>query len=195
MKLVLLIIIVLSLLSINASSQRLVTRSAHVNVKSENSFKNIAADNYQVNSVIDVAMGTIKFEGLLKSFEFQLGALDRVFASDKVQLKAYPKFKFEGNITGVSPSDMTNPGTYPVKVNGTLYLWDERRKTSANGTIIIDGNGFAEASSDFSIKIEENSLTKVNQILEERVPLNITTNSLGVSRNIQINLDARYKIK
>ena len=177
-------------------TQTLYTRSAHVNVQSNNSVKNIEADNYQVNSLIDLATKTIKFEGLLKSFEFKLGSLDRAFHSDRVKLNKYPKIRFEGTISGLEQINLDGFNEYPVTVDGTLYIWDEKRKTSATGTVTTIGDGLQVfASSGFTMTIEENSMNKLNQLVEEKVPLGISASSFGVSRDILILLDATYKVK
>lgn len=196
MKILSLLLILLSSSSITYSQASLFTRSAHVNVQSNNNVKDIEADNYQVNSFIDLTQNTIKFEGLLKSFEFKLGSLDRAFNSDRVKLNKYPKIRFEGTISGIEQLDLDNFHEYPVTVDGTLYIWDEKRKTSATGTVTTIGDGSQVfASSGFTMTIEEKSMDKLNQLVKEKVPLGVSANSFGVSRDILILLDATYKVK
>ena len=47
------------------------------------------------------------------------------------------------------------------------------------------------------MKIEEASMQKLNQIMKDKLPsvINISTETLGVSRDIIVNLDATYKVK
>lgn len=173
------------------------TRTGHVHVKSSNKIKNVEADNYQIISTIDMLTGEVKFEGLLKSFEFRLGALDRVFNSNRINVNQYPKFRFEGTIKGIKNVDLTKKRDYKVMVNGTLYVWDEKRITSAVGLIRSDGNGGFTAISDFVMRIEEQSMHKLNQLIDEKLPdiVNLSTDSFGVDRDIDIKLDADYKLR
>lgn len=178
-------------------SQALLSRTGHVNIRSENNIKNIEADNYQVISQLNLETGEISFEGLLKSFEFKLGALDRVFASDKVNVKQYPKIKFEGKMTGIENVDLSQFGEYQVKVDGYLYIWNEKRRTKATGTLTSIGDGNQVfAYSGFLMTIEEGSMNKIDEILAQKLPsLGLNTSSLGISRDINVLLDVSYKLR
>jgi len=70
------------------SAQKYISRTAHVHIKSTNRITDIEADNYQVASVLDSENGNIDFIGLLKSFEFKLGAADQLFNSKMVDVSA-----------------------------------------------------------------------------------------------------------
>jgi hypothetical protein len=181
----------------NSISQTLYSKTGHINVVSENNIKKVEADNYQVYSTVDLSTGDVKFEGLLKSFEFKLGAADRVFSSEKVNIKQYPKIRFEGTIPPVD-LDMNNYSEVTVEVDGMLYIWDEKRRTKAEVQITSVGDGKQVfAYSSFLMRIEEGSMKKLNEIMKEKLPdvLNINTNTLGISRDIIVNLDATYKVK
>ena len=192
-----LLVFFFSLLFNLAFSQVFFTRTGHVYDKSQNNIKNIEADNFQIISTINKTNGEVRFEGLLKSFEFKLGALDRVFNSDRINVNQYPKFRFEGTISGLDRVDPNRIGSYDVEVNGTLYLWDEKRVTSATGVINTDGNGGFSANSDFIMRIEEQSMIKLNKLIDEKLPsaVNLSIDSFGVDRDIQISLNASYKLR
>lgn len=191
------IIILLLLFAGSLQAQEYFTRTGHVHVKSSNKFKNIEADNYQIISVFDTNTGQITFEGLLRSFEFKLGALDRAVNSRNLDVSAYPKIKFNGRVKGFRNIDFSKAGSYNVVVNGNLFIWDEKRVTSANGTIEIGEDGIMTANSSFIMRIEEQSVNKLNELMKKKLPdvLNINTNTLGVSRDINIDLDASYQLK
>ena len=178
-------------------SQSLYSKTGHINVVSENKIKKVEADNYQVYSTVDLTTGDVNFEGLLKSFEFKLGAADRVFSSDRVNVKQYPKIRFEGKIP-VTQIDLNTYGEINVEVDGMLYIWDEKRRTKANVTITSVGDGKQVfAYSSFLMRIEEGSMKKLNSIMKDKLPdvLNLNTETLGISRDIIVNLDATYKVK
>ena len=174
------------------------SRTGHIHVSSSNSIKKIEADNFQVSSFITLETKEVKFEGLLKSFEFKLGALDRVFNSERINVNQYPKIKFEGKIVGLPKNfDPNKKADYDVEVKGILYIWDEKRKTSANGKITCTGDGELFAKSGFIMRIEENSMKKLNELIDKKLPsaINVSTESFGVSRDIYVDLDVAYQLR
>jgi len=181
----------------NAFSQKYITRTAHVNVKSTNSITDIEADNYQVASVFDRATGNIDFIGLLKSFEFKLGAADQLFNSKMVDVSAHPNIKFTGQIADIHKINFDKPGEYTTTVNGVLYIWDEKRVTSAVGKLKVNADGSIVANSDFTMMIEEGSVAKVNQLMKDKLPsvISVDTETLGISRKVQITLNMTYKAR
>ena len=173
------------------------TRTGHINVRSENNLKSIEADNYQLISTIDFETQDVNFEGLLKSFEFKLGALDRVFNSSRINVNQYPKIKFEGRVKGIRRIDLSKKKRYEVEVKGKLYIWDEKRVTSAKGVLISDGKGGFRVESDFLMRIEEKSMDKLNQLIDQKLPeaINVSTQTFGVDRDIKIKLRADYTLR
>jgi len=184
------------LLSCGASfAQTHLARTAHISVKSSNDYKNIEADNYQVRGTVDIETGMVNFKGLLKSFEFKLGALDRIFNSDKLNVTEHPSFSFEGRIMKHKSIPFNKPGIYKLEIRGKLYMWDEKRFTTAKGSIEVLADRSFKASSDFVIKIEEKNVEKINKLLRNRLPklVSVDLNTFGVSREILIKLNANFK--
>jgi len=189
---------IFSLISLQSTAQDvLVTRTAHIHIKSKNSVKNVEADNYQMRGQIDPLTGKVEFVGLLKSFEFKLGALDQAFNHDKVTLTQYPRITYDGKIKNLKQISFNKPGTYNVNIKGTLYIWDEKRVTSAKGKLIVNGDGTVRAESIFDIRIEEKNVDKLNMIIKEKLPsvMNLDINSFGISRDINISLEGNFTKK
>ena len=155
----------------------------------------VIADNFQVYSELNPATGEISFKGLMKSFEFKMGALDRAFNSSRLDLSQYSKFTFDGNLTNLSQINFDSPGEYAVFVDGILYIGSFKRKTSARGTIKVLENGRLDTYTDFSIRIEEESMNTINKLMKEKLPsiVALDTDKLGISRDIRINLKANYR--
>ena len=189
------LLIIVSFFTNTGLSQVFYTRTGHVHVSSDNSIKTIEADNYQVISIIDFETGDVKLEGLLKSFEFKLGALDRVFNSEKINVNQYPKFKFEGKLLRRKRIKLIENVPFEIEIRGYMYIWDEKRLTSAKGTFKKLADGRIEALSDFTIVIEEKNMHKLNDLIDQKIPsiINLSTESFGVSREINIDLDITYK--
>lgn len=189
------ILAILLIASSIAFSQNYVTRTAHINVKSANNVQNIVADNYQVACQLNIQTGQFKITALIKSFEYQIGAVNRVMNTREINVTDYPKITYDGTVTNLNQINFSKPGTYPIKFNGMLYIWDEKRVTDANGTLTVLSDGTIEAKSNFNIAIEEVNTQKIDKIMREKLPvsLNLKPNMLGISKNIQIKADAKLK--
>ncbi len=176
-------------------AQAYYSRTGHVHVESRNKLKNIEADNYQIVSTLDLETGVTKFSGLLRSFEFRLGALDRVFNSRDLNVSQYPKIVFEGKVKNFKSIPVNKPGKYKARVSGYLYIWDETRFTEATGTLEVLDNGNIRAVSHFVMTIEDGSVRKLNRLMEQKIPraFNVNTSTLGVSKDILIDLNLTYK--
>ncbi len=188
----------LSFLSISLFGQidqEYATRTAHLQVKSSNSVSEVEANNYQVYSNIDFEEKTISFVGLMSAWEFELGAIDRAFNSDRINLSDYPKFTYEGRLRG--KTKFNKPGRYEINVLGNLYIGSYKRVTPATGVIYIKEDGTIDVESDFSFEIEPETLETVNKLMKERLPgiIPVDTETLGISRLIEINLFLTYTLQ
>ena len=172
-------------------------RTAQIHIETSSRFMDVVADNYQVYSEVNPNSGEVIFQGLMKSFEFEMGALDQAFNRSTVDLSQYSKFSYEGSITNLSEINFDKPGKYKVDVKGNIFIGSYVRKTSAQGTMTVLSNGYLESIADFSIRIEEESMNTINELMRKRLPavVAIDTDKLGISRDIKINLKANYRPK
>jgi hypothetical protein len=170
-------------------AQNYFTRTAHINVKSANKVQNIVADNYQVACELNTSTGQFKMIALIKSFEYQIGAVNRIMDTRNVDVTEYPKITYDGKIANLKDINFSKPGSYPVKFKGMLFIWDEKRVTDADGTLTIKSDGTIEGKSNFTVSIEEVNTQKIDMIMRQKLPvsLNLQPNTLGISKNIQIN--------
>ncbi len=183
------------LFTITLIAQSYSCRTGHVHVSSTNKLMNIEADNYQVQSTLDSSSGQVTFVGLSKSFVLESGALDQAFNSKYVDVNGFSKFKYEGNIVNLASIDFNTPGKYPFKVKGFLYIGPEKRMTSANGTLVVNSDGTVQANSDFAIRIEEATVNKINNLMKERLSGYLSMSTFGVSRDINIDVNFKFKPK
>ena len=188
--------VLIATLAISASIPgKYVSRTGHVHVESANRFKDIVADNYQVYSEVIPSTGEVTFTGLMKSFEFKLGALDQAFNSSRLDLSHYSKFKFVGELSNNQSIKWDQAGTYPAMVTGLLYIGSFKRKTAAQGNITVGNDGKIRADAAFTIVIEEESVKTINKMMKEKLPsvMALDVDKLGISRNINLTLTAAYR--
>jgi len=170
------------------------TRTAHLYVKSSSKFMDVEANNYQIYSDVNFAAATVNFTGLMKSWEFEMGAIDRAFNSDRLNLDGYRKFTFEGKILDPSAIDLSTPGRYEIKVKGPLTIGANKRQMNATAVCYVKVNGDIDVESDFSFKIEEANMEQINKLMRERIPqvVSLDSQTLGISRTINVKLFLTY---
>lgn len=184
---------ILLFFSLSAQAQYF-TRTGHFFVESSSKLMNIKANNYQVMSLLDPETGAVSFTGLIKSFEFDLGLADRMFSKQQIGPVEQPKITFEGKLRNPEMIDFNTPGTYLVDIDGILRIWGYQRLTSAKGELRVQIDGSVKGKSSFSMRIEEESKNKINELMRQYLPsiVKIDAESLGIDRDIQVEVNVTY---
>jgi hypothetical protein len=187
------LILVLTITFVHA--QNYSTRTGHINIKSANKVQNIVADNYQVACNLNTSTGQFKLIALIKSFEYQIGAMNRIMNTRDIDVTEYPKITFEGNIINIKQVSFTKPGNYPVKLKGVLYIWDENSASDNEGILTVQNDGTILLKSNFTIAVEKIDTEKIDLIMRQKLPvsLNLQPNTLGISKNIQVKTEVILK--
>ena len=143
------------------------------------------ADNFQIAATFHPEDGSLKFQGLLKSFVFDLGLADRIISDKRINVVEKPKILYEGRVVNMKDIDLNTPGEYKIKVKGNLYIWGYKRVTGTTGTLIVEDDGSIKSNAKFKMKIEEESVAKINELMRQYLPsvLNINADKLGLSRD------------
>lgn len=172
-------------------------RTGHIHVESYSRYLDVIADNYQIYSELNPKTGEVNFSGLLKGFRFEMGALDQAFNSNKVDVSNYNKFDFKGSIVNNTGINYARAGVYPAEVKGTLTMAGYKRITIAKGEVKVLSTGELEAAASFVLTIEDESMNTINRLMREKLPsvLSMDVNKLGISKDIQLKLKAKYRPK
>lgn len=171
------------------------TIKAHIEVSAKSKFINISAENFNVRSFINERVGIVNFTGLLKDFQLKSKLLNKAFNNKLINMRGYINFVFRGKILNLEEVNFNKDGLYVAKVFGELVIGDEKRETSATVPIKIKGNRITTIA-EFSIRIEEKNVKKVNSLMQERIPkaFRIDIRKLGISRDIGVTLKAKYQL-
>ncbi len=191
------LVLIVTISATTTLPSKYVSRTGHIHVESHSTYLDVIADNYQVYCEINPHTGIVQIKGLTKSFEFKLGAIDRAFNSDRFNLSEFAKFNFDGQVTNMSSIKFDKPGSYPIQVDGNLYIGTYVRKTSARGTVVVKNDGTLRTDTSFSIRIEEESVQTINKLMKQKLPsmIALDADKLGVSRDIQLQLNASFRAR
>jgi len=175
-----------------AHAQSYVTRTGHINIKSANNVQNIVADNYQVACQINAQTGQTKIIALIKSFEYQVGAMNRLMNTRDIDVSDFPRITFDGKITNIDKINILKQGKYNIHLSGKFSIWDETSPAEIDGILTVKADGSAELKSNFTINVERLDTKKIDALMRQKLPksINLPANSLGISKNVQISATA-----
>ena len=134
-------VVVISLTSLTASAQKLVSSTTHFKFFSSTPAEDIQANNYKAVGTIETNTGDLVFSVPMQSFEFEKALMQEHFNSKKfLDTKTNPKAKLVGKITDLSKVDFTKDGSYTVDVTGNLTINGVTNAINEKATIsVADG--------------------------------------------------------
>ena len=136
--------ILISLTTITATAQKLVSSKTHFKFFSTTPAEDIEANNYKTVSTIETSTGEIVFSVPMQSFEFEKSLMQEHFNSKKfLDTKTNPKAKLVGKITDLTQVDFGNDGSYKVEVNGDLTINGVTKPIKEKVTITVSSGEVA----------------------------------------------------
>jgi len=161
------------------SAQKLISKNGHIWFFSHTLVEDIEAHNRQTVSILDPATGTIQFNLLIKSFEFQQKLMQEHFNENYMESDAYPKATFTGNIDNFSQINFNSDGNYTVQVSGDLTIHGVTRQVVTSGVLIIR-SGVVGVNAKFPVAPKD-----YNIIIPDLVKENI-------ANKVEVNVDVTY---
>ena len=180
MKFRILIILIASVLTMNASAQTFFTRNAKVSFFSKAPIENIQAVNNEVTSMLDTKKGEFAFFVLIKSFKFQKALMEEHFNENYMESNTFPKANFKGSISDLASVNFDKDGGYAVKIKGDLTIHGVTKNVETPGTLTVS-QGKIAASSKFTIRIKDYNI---------KIPTTVVNN---ISEVVDITVDCKYE--
>ncbi len=147
-----LVIVLIALLPLFATAQKVITREGHAKIFSTTAAEDITANNYKVTSTINTETGDMVFSIPVQSFEFEKALMQKHFNQENfMNSTVYPKITFKGKINNLKDVKWEKDGTYNVTVTGDLTIRDVTKSITEKGTIEVKA-GVITASSVFMVK-------------------------------------------
>ena len=175
-------LVLVSTITANAqSTEKKVTKTAHIEFFSHTSAEDIYANNYSVVSSITPSTGAVVFSAPMQSFKFKKAMMQKHFNSpDYLDTKQFPKAKFKGEITNLSSVDFEKDGTYSVTFEGELTIHGITKTVKETGTIKVSGSTY---TLDLKMKVA---------IADYEIALKDGKPSTNVAKVIDLTIEAEY---
>ncbi|TBN04410.1 YceI family protein [Hyunsoonleella flava] len=150
------LVIMLSFLSIQKDSGKIIARQGNVSFFSYTPVENIKAENNQVLSIVDLKNNKIAVSILMNAFVFEKALMREHFNESYIESDIYPKATFEGKIIDFDPS-MKGVQTRMIKGDFSMHGSNKELEIKAkiekqNDVFVITGS-FEAVVEDYDIKI------------------------------------------
>jgi len=147
------------------------TKNGKISFFSRTPVENIAADNNQVLSVLNLQAGTIQFSALNDAFYFPKARMQEDFEESYMETARYPKSVFKGTIAGADSVELGRDGNYPVTVTGDLTIHGITRRVTVPGQLTVD-KGILSAKATFQVFIRDFHI-EIPSIISEKIAQSI----------------------
>jgi polyisoprenoid-binding protein YceI len=174
-------VVVISLTSITASAQKLVSSTTHFKFFSTTPAEDIQANNYKAVGTIETTTGDIVFSVPMQSFEFEKALMQEHFNSKKfLNTKANPKAKLVGKITDLSKVDFTKDGSYLVAITGDLSINGVTNLVKEKATITVK-DGKVSLSSKLNVTLND-----------YKIAFKSGKPSTNIAKTVEVTVEANY---
>jgi len=175
------LVIATALLVQLVNAQVFFTKNGYITFFSHTSVEDIKAENFEAVSFLDATKGDLRFQVLIKGFQFPKATMQGHFNTPAyMDSDQFPKSEFKGSITNIKAVDFSKDGVYNVDVTGDLTMHGITKKTTQKGTITIKNS-----------KPSANAVFKVN-----RSDFNITTpgfTAAKIANEIEVTVKCDYE--
>jgi len=105
------------------------------------------AENKTVIASIDILVGTVAFEVIVKNFSFENPMMQEHFNSPVwMDSEKYPTATFKGKIANLNAINFNKDGKYAAEVKGDLTIHGVTKSVSSAGSISVVGGSIKVAS-------------------------------------------------
>ena len=163
-------------IAFTASAQKYKSNKSYVKFFSEATLEDIAAENKDGVSVIDLATGNVVFSIPIKSFEFEKSLMKEHFNEKYMESEKYPKAVFKGVIDNVTDQ----AGIQKVKAKGDMTIHGVTKKMEAEGEIDKTGDTVL-LKTQFMVRLEDHKV-KIPKLLWQ-----------NIAEVVEVTVDFEYK--
>ena len=137
----------------------LITKDGTTTFFSHSPIEDIEAINEKTTAAINFAKGDVVVKMLIKHFTFENALMQEHFNENYMESEKFPAAIFKGKLINDEAIDISQDGTYAVKIEGSLTIRDISKPLTTDATITVKGatvtatTKFIAKPADFGIKI------------------------------------------
>ncbi|WP_203257028.1 YceI family protein [Hyunsoonleella ulvae] len=150
------LIVILSFLTVQKASKKIIARQGNVSFFSYTPVENIKAENNQVLSIVDLQTNKIAVSILMNAFVFEKALMREHFNESYIESDIYPKATFEGKIIDFDPN-LEGVQTRMIKgdfaMHGVTKTLEIKVKIEKQNNMFVIHGAFEAVVEDYNIKI------------------------------------------
>jgi polyisoprenoid-binding protein YceI len=164
MKKIMILMVALSV-SIVANAQWYTSTSSDVSFDSKTPMEDIYAQTKKTKAAVNLKTKKVVIRIKMISFKFDKPLMEEHFNEKYVETEKYPDAKFDGVIEG--GEDLTQNGTYKVKVKGTLEIHGVKKERTLDGTLTVT-DGVVDLKTEFTVTLTDHKI-KVPKVVVKNI--------------------------
>ena len=146
------ILLLLTIITINAEAQVNFTRNGKVTFFSKASVENIEAINNEVSSFFNAKNGEFVFVVLIKSFKFQKALMEEHFNENYLESAIYPKATYTGKL--IDKLELSQEGKFTARSKGWLNIHGVAQERISKSVFVLKDKKLI-MTSNFNILLQE----------------------------------------
>lgn len=166
--------------SMQAMSQKYITKTGNISFYSSAPLEDIEAHNDQVNAALNTETGDLVFKVLIRSFQFEKALMQEHFNENYMESHKYPTSTFQGKITNLEDIDFEKEGTYKAQVEGKLTIHGVTNEISEEGTFTVKDEAI-HGKTTFNVLVEDYDI---------KIPKAVVKN---IAESIEVTVDVELK--
>lgn len=151
--------------SVSGQAQIYLSNNGKVSFYSKAPLEDIEAHSQQMGGVVKADTREVAFSMPIKSFKFRKSLMQKHFNEKFMESDKYPKATFTGKL--VDNTNLSQPGTYNVSVQGKLTIHGVTKDRTIKGTVVSDGN-ILQLTSDFKVRVADHQI-KIPRLVFENI--------------------------
>ena len=164
----LLLILALCAVALSGMAQKYWTQEGHIRFFSEAPLEDIAADNHEVSSIVDLETGQLVFQMRMTDFQFEKALMQEHFNEKYVESAIYPKSTFQGTVLNIDSFERTPGAVFEARIEGDLTIKGTTRPVTTTGTLTVQRRDAIRGECVFTIQLEDYGV-KIPKLLVENI--------------------------
>ncbi len=172
-----LLLIVTTLIALNATGQKYTTEKSIVVFFSKASIEDITAKNIKASSIFNVESGDIAFSIPITEFQFDKSLMQEHFNEKYMESEKFPKSTFQGKVAGYQQGVT---GAQAATAVGKLTIHGITRDGELSGSVDISKEHIL-LNSKFMVKLEDYGVARPQLLWQ------------NIAEAVEVSIDFAYK--
>lgn len=129
--------------------------------------EDIEADNLKATSFLNIKTGEVIIAIPNKEFTFKNALMQEHFNENYMESEKFPKSEFKGKIQNIAGYDLTKPGKYTVKIEGTLTIHGVAKPRTLDAVLTVAADKKIAGETKFNVLLADHTIQRPQLLWEK----------------------------